>query len=57
MDDHIVGEFRHCGWKFNRWYNMVWMEKVLDPDASAPAPLKPFRELDAGEIPDIKIGR
>lgn len=23
----MVGEFRQCGYKFNRWYNMVWMEK------------------------------
>ena len=50
MDDHIVGEFRHCGWKFGRWYSTVWMEKLLDPDTSAPSPLRPFRELDAGEI-------
>lgn len=24
-----VGEFRHCGYKFGRWYNMIWMEKML----------------------------
>ena len=23
----FVGEFKKCGYKFNRWYNMVWMEK------------------------------
>ena len=51
MDYHIVGEFHHCGWKFGRWYSTVWMEKVLDPDTSAPSPLKPFRELDADAIP------
>lgn len=57
MDYHIAGEFRHCGWKFGRWYGTICMEKALDPDSSAPSPLRPFRELDAGEIPDIKIGR
>lgn len=51
MGYHTVGEFHHCGWKFGRWYSTVWMEKVLDPDTSAPSPLKPFRELDADALP------
>ena len=25
----MVGEFRKCGYKFGRWYNMVWMEKII----------------------------
>jgi len=25
-----VGEFHRCGYKFDRWYNMAWMEKILD---------------------------
>lgn len=24
-----VGEFHKCGYKFNRWYNMIWMEKMI----------------------------
>ena len=24
-----VGEFHKCGFKFGRWYNMIWMEKIL----------------------------
>lgn len=24
-----VGEFHKCGYKFDRWYNMIWMEKVI----------------------------
>ena len=24
-----VGEFHLCGNKFGRWYNMVWMEKII----------------------------
>lgn len=24
-----VGEFHRCGYKFNRWYNMVWLEKII----------------------------
>ena len=26
---HMVGEFKKCGYKFNRWYNMVWYEKFI----------------------------
>lgn len=29
MGYRMVGEFRQCGYKFNRWYNMVWMEKHI----------------------------
>lgn len=24
-----VGVFHRCGYKFDRWYNMIWMEKIL----------------------------
>ena len=24
-----VGEFHRCGYKFGRFYNMIWMEKIL----------------------------
>ena len=24
-----VGEFHRCGYKFSRWYNMIWMEKII----------------------------
>ena len=25
----LVGRFHKCGYKFGRWYDMVWMEKFL----------------------------
>ena len=25
----FVGEFYQCGYKFGRWYNMIWMEKLI----------------------------
>ncbi len=24
-----VGDFHRCGYKFGRWYNMIWMEKII----------------------------
>ena len=29
MGYSFVGEFHKCGYKFNRWYNMIWMEKFI----------------------------
>lgn len=26
---HQVGEFNNCGYKFNRWYSIIWLEKLL----------------------------
>ena len=40
----MVGEFYHCGYKFDRWYNMVWMEKLLDPEVKHPKPIKWMKE-------------
>ena len=41
----FVGEFYKCGYKFNRWYNMVWMEKNIGEHIkNQPAVLK-FQEL------------
>lgn len=35
-----VGEFYKCGYKFNRWYNMVWMEKLIGEHLSDQKPPK-----------------
>lgn len=29
LDFVKVGEFHNCGYKFGRWYNMIWMEKII----------------------------
>ena len=34
MGYSFVGEFHKCGYKFNRWYNMVWMEKHIGEHVS-----------------------
>jgi phosphinothricin acetyltransferase len=36
----LVGEFHKCGYKFGRWYNIVWMEKMLGGHPDDPAPVK-----------------
>ena len=44
MGYRLVGEFHKCGYKFNHWYNMVWMEKLLDPEIKHPKPIKWMEE-------------
>ena len=29
MGYKLIGVFHNCGYKFNRWYDMVWMEKII----------------------------
>lgn len=29
LDFLKVGEFHKCGYKFGRWYNMIWMKKLI----------------------------
>lgn len=40
-----VGEFHKCAYKFGRWYNMVWMEKLIAEHDDNPVPLIPFPEI------------
>lgn len=40
-----VGEFHDCGYKFGRWYNMVWMEKMIGGHPDHPEPVRPFEEV------------
>ena len=43
----MVGEFHGCGFKFGRWYSLVWMEKHLcdHSNDAPPAPVIPFPQL------------
>lgn len=42
----MVGEFQKCGYKFHRWYNMIWMEKIIGEHTDEqPSPI-PFSQLE-----------
>lgn len=41
----LVGEFHKCGYKFNRWYNMVWMEKHIGLHVENQPEVKTFQEI------------
>lgn len=45
MGYRMVGKFEKCGYKFGRWYDMVWMEKMLGEHLAFPKPVLPFPEI------------
>lgn len=40
-----TGKFESCGNKFDRWYDMVWMEKRIHPAVAHPDAFVPFPEI------------
>ena len=42
-----VGEFHKCGYKFGRWYNMIWMEKIIGTHQKCQPPVRFPRGLTA----------
>lgn len=45
----VIGRHENCGYKFGRWYGIVWMEKVLSERPSSPAPFIPFPHVAENE--------
>lgn len=41
----MVGKFHQCGYKFGRWYDMVWMEKRIGEHRTPPEPVIAFPDL------------
>lgn len=37
-----VGRFKKCGYKFGRWYDMIWMEKAVGEHRDRPGPIVPY---------------
>ncbi len=36
MGYKLVGRFHQCGYKFGKWYDMIWMEKMLGEHGASP---------------------
>ena len=48
MGFHRNGLFRSCGYKFGRWYDMIWMEKLIGEHTADEPPIQPF----SSAVPD-----
>ena len=42
----MIGTFQKCGYKFGRWYHMVWMEKMIGEHLDKPEKVKRFLEIE-----------
>lgn len=42
---HLTGLHSNCGYKFNKWYSIVWMEKLLCELPSSPESFIPFSSI------------
>lgn len=42
MGYRTVGRHEKCGYKFGRWYDVIWMEKVLAEIPDNPLPFVPY---------------
>lgn len=52
---HLVGKFYKSGYKFGRWYDMVWMEKYIGKHKNVPEPFIPFSMLSDKEFKSFQI--
>lgn len=41
-----VGTFRSCGYKFGKWYDMIWIEKLIGKHEDNQPKIKSYRKLD-----------
>jgi len=45
-----VAHFTKCGYKFNAWYDVIWMEKFIAEHVAHPAPFIALSDIDASTI-------
>ena len=45
MGYSMVGKFHKCGYKLGRWYDMVWMEKMIGDHQDKPKPFISVKDI------------
>lgn len=53
----LAGKLHKCGYKFNRWYDIVWMEKHIGLHTNTPAPFISITELSDNDMEQCGIQR
>ena len=49
-----AGRFNKCALKFGRWYDMIWMERILaKPAPQETSPFRPLPDIDQPYIDSI----
>ena len=54
MGYRMVGTFHQCGYKFDTWYNMVWMEKHIGEHTHPQPPVLRFDEIREEALRQLK---
>ena len=49
----LVGKFNKCAHKFGRWYDMIWMERILGDHIADPQPFLPLPQVDPKKIAEV----
>lgn len=49
----LVGTFHDSGYKFGRWYDMIWMEKMIGEHTNHPEPVVNYNEVKAEFIGNL----
>lgn len=59
MGYRMVGAFHQCGYKFDTWYDMVWMEKHIGEHVHPQPPILGIKQIEkeAGEMLNPLIRR
>jgi phosphinothricin acetyltransferase len=50
-----IGEFKNCGYKFDRWYHMVWMGKTIAEFNPHPDPVIPFPQFPSEKLLELGL--
>ena len=50
-----IAHFHKCGYKFNRWYDMVWYEKQIGIHSDLPKPFVPIGDISEKDITECGI--
>lgn len=46
MGFKTVGKHELCGYKFGKWYSVIWMDKVIQERKPTPEPFIPFSHIN-----------
>lgn len=49
----LVGKFNKCAHKFGRWYDMIWMERILGDHIVDPQSFLPLPQVDPEKIAEV----
>lgn len=49
MGFSLAGRHKQCGYKFGKWYDIIWMDKVIQEIPTIPKAFIPFSRL----VPDL----